>query len=497
MGIVYLAVIGLSCYFAMLMIYRIYFHPLSKYPGPLINKFCPVPTIISLLNGRMGMDVKTLHDKYGPVVRIAPTELSFNGVQAWDDIYGYRHGKTNMPKDPVHAGAVQSIQGVVSMQYEPDEATHARQKRGLAYSFSQKALNEQESIINSHIHKFTDKVAEFSEQGRIFNLADWYNFLTFDAIGDLAFKEYYGCLDDGKYHYWVTLVFKAVKAGALVQATRRFATAGTPLQKLLLRAFGDIFAPNKEHMKLTRAQVKKRLENTNDDHRDFLWYILKQQDKFELREEEIITNSALFILAGSETTANSLSGLTARLLRDRRAYDKLVQEIRSEFSSEEDISHDRTMRMSYLNACINEGLRVHPPITPGLLRSVPDGGAIIDGYDVPSGTTVSVSSWAASHNPANFVQPDEFIPERWLEEAYSTDHKRATQPFSLGPRVCLGKNLAWMEIRLALVRLLWKFDIEAVDGANLWDPDGQMKHMKAYMVWAVPELSVKATPAKR
>lgn len=190
-------------------------------------------------------------------MRIAPTELSFNGVQAWDDIYGYRHGKANMPKDPVHAGPVQSIQGVVSMQYEPDEATHARQKRGLAYSFSQKALNEQEPIINSHINKFTEKVAEFSEQGRILNLADWYNFLTFDAIGDLAFKEYYGCLDDGKYHYWVTLVFKAVKAGALVQATRRFATAGTPLQKLLLRAFGDIFAPNKEHMKLTRAQVKK------------------------------------------------------------------------------------------------------------------------------------------------------------------------------------------------------------------------------------------------
>lgn len=130
----------------------------------------------------------------------------------------------------------------------------------------------------------------------------------------------------------------------------------------------------------------------------------------------------------------------ARLVRDSRTYDNLTKEIRTEFQHKEDITHERTMRMPYLNACINEGLRVHPPITPGLLRTVPQGGDIIDGYMVPQGTTVSVSSWAASHNSANFKKPDDFIPERWLDEAYSTDEKKATQPFSLGPRVCLGKK---------------------------------------------------------
>ncbi|OQV03600.1 hypothetical protein CLAIMM_08622 [Cladophialophora immunda] len=463
LDMLYLIAICTVLYFAAKVIYRVYFHPLSRFPAPFVNKFSPVPAILSLLRGRMGMDIKTLHDKYGPVVRISPNELSFNGSQAWEDIYGYRHGRLNMAKDAIHAGPVQPIKGVVSMQYEPDESTHARQKRGLAYSFSQKALNEQEAIIASHEHKLISKVAAFSQQGQAFNLSDWYNFLTFDTIGDLAFKEYYGCLDEGSYHNWVTLVFKAVKAGALVQSTRRFASAGTPLQKLLLRCFGDISAPNRRHMELTRAQVQKRLASTDDDHRDFIWYILKQKEKFELREEEIITNSALFILAGSETTANALSGLTARLLRSPRTYEKLVEEIRNEFPTEEDITHDRTMRMPYLNACINEGLRVHPPITPGLVRTVPDGGDIIDGYSVPGGTTVSVSSWAASHNPENFQQPDEFIPERWLDVAYSADKKKATQPFSLGPRVCLGKNLAWMEMRLMLVRLLWHFDIVSSD----------------------------------
>lgn len=184
----------------------------------------------------------------------------------------------------------------------------------------------------------------------------------------------------------------------------------------------------------------RRLEGVNDDHHDFIWYILQQKDKFELRKEEIMANSALFILAGSETTANSLCGLTARLLQNRKVFDKLVKEIRDEFASEEEINHDQTMRMEYLNACINESLRASPPITPGLLRTVPDENEVIDGYPVAKGTTVSVSAWAAGHNAANFAQPDEFIPERWIDESFKNDHFKASQPFSLGPRVCLGKK---------------------------------------------------------
>jgi cytochrome P450 len=149
-----------------------------------------------------------------------------------------------MAKDPIHAGAVQLVRGVGTLQYEPDEASHTRQKRGLACSFSQKAINEQEPIITNHVRKLTDRIAEFSNQNQTFNIADWYNFFTFDITGYLAFKEHYGCLENGRYHHWVNLVFKTVKAGALVQSTRRFAKARSLLQKLLLRAFGDLAAPN-------------------------------------------------------------------------------------------------------------------------------------------------------------------------------------------------------------------------------------------------------------
>lgn len=64
----------------------------------------------------------------------------------------------------------------------------------------------------------------------------------------------------------------------------------------------------------------------------------------------------------------------------------------------------------------------------------------MDGIWLPAGTTVSVGNWSASHNPLNFQKPDEFIPERWIDEEYKNDHKDAMQPFSLGPRNCIGKK---------------------------------------------------------
>jgi cytochrome P450 len=145
-------------------------------------------------------------------------------------------------------------------------------------------------------------------------------------------------------------------------------------------------------------------------------------------------------LAGSETTSNALSGLVARLIWNPKVYEKLVHEIRSTYHTENEITHEILSKMPYLNACIEESLRIHPPVSPGLLRNVPQGGDNIDGKWIPEGTTVSVGSWAASHNPVNFKNPDSFIPERWIDEFYAADLKKAMRPFSLGPRACIGKR---------------------------------------------------------
>ena len=109
-----------------------------------------------------------------------------------------------------------------------------------------------------------------------------------------------------------------------------------------------------------------------------------------------------------------------------------------------------------MNACIEEGMRIFPSIPTGLTRTVPKGGDSVAGEWIPGGTTVSVYSWAATHSASNFVEPETFVPERWLEsrpERYNEDKKDASQPFSLGPRGCIGKHLSYMELRLILGQL--------------------------------------------
>jgi cytochrome P450 len=267
-----------------------------------------------------------------------------------------------------------------------DDANHARQRRALAHSFSQKALVEQEDIIQDYVSQFITHMKRLSSKNEAFNMVNWLNFTTFDIIGDLAFGEPFGCLESGEFHFWVSLIFETVKAGAIEQATRRFATAGSAFQNFLLGLIPKQVRENrKNHLKFSTEKVLRRLQNEKTEHKDFIWYILKQKEKYDLNQDEIIVNSALFIVAGSETTANALSGMLARLIYNRDKYDILCKEIRAAFKEEGELRYEKLSELTYLNAVIEEGLRIHPPVPTGLLRTVPKGGDTVDGFWVPGG----------------------------------------------------------------------------------------------------------------
>jgi cytochrome P450 len=125
-----------------------------------------------------------------------PNELAFNTAQAFEDIYGHRQGRPNMTRDPIHVGAVESIPGASNLTMA-DEENHPRQRRALAYAFSKKALMEQEDILLGYVRKFISCLEEFAREGKPVNLVNWFNYTTFDIIGDLSFGEPFGCLKEG------------------------------------------------------------------------------------------------------------------------------------------------------------------------------------------------------------------------------------------------------------------------------------------------------------
>jgi cytochrome P450 len=123
---------------------------------------------------------------------------------------------------------------------------------------------------------------------------------------------------------------------------------------------------------------------------------------------------------------------------------------------------------------------------------VPEGGATINGEFVPEGTAVSIPIYAASRSPANWAQPDSFIPERWTGEdpRFQDDLREASQPFSFGPRNCIGMNLAYVEMKIIIARLVWHFDLENAT-------EGDWIDQRVYMTWEKAPLWVKLHPVKR
>ena len=207
------------------------------------------------------METKKIHDKYGPVIRLSPNELSFNTTQAWTDIYGHRNGRIDLSKDPIHVGAVDPMPGVSTISMA-DHATHARQRKALSHGFSKKALWSQEEIVNDFVTKLMDNFHRFAKTGEKVDIVKWFNFITFDVIGDLSFGESFGCLEKGDFHFWITLIFEAVKAGAIQQATRRFAKPGSTTQQFLMNLIPKELAKRRaDHLAYSRKKVMKYVLN--------------------------------------------------------------------------------------------------------------------------------------------------------------------------------------------------------------------------------------------
>lgn len=197
----------------------------------------------------------------------------------------------------------------------------------------------------------------------------------------------------------------------------------------------------RKHLALSAAKVQARLQAKNPG-KDFMYYILEnQEEKFSSLDLTLLAST--FIVAGSNTTADTMTGLAYLLLRNPDKMACLTQEIRSMFRSKEEITMQSTVHCKYLTACLEESMRMRPALCCSLARTVPDKGEIIDGEFVPGGTGVGVHMLAAAHSKLNYRRPMDFVPERWLElspdSEFANDDKGGSQPFSHGLRSCAGK----------------------------------------------------------
>ncbi|KAI0396320.1 cytochrome P450 [Xylariaceae sp. FL0594] len=471
----YTLVLGLIVYSVLRAVYNVYFHPLSRVPGPVAWSASRLPFIYSLLRGTIVHDFQQLHRLYGPILRIAPDEVTFAHPDAWVDIFQPRPHQ--FLKDPVWWKS-QSGQALCLIS-AIDPAAHARIRKALAPGFSTHALRAQEPVLQQYVNLFIDKLADriTAEDGNAaLGIAPWFNFVTFDIFGDLGFGESFGCLQNSRYHPWIALLFNSVKAASFVAAARFYPLVEFLLMKSIPPSLKKM---QRDHFQQIVQKVQRRL-NFELERPDIMAHVINRLGDDKGRSmtiDEINTTFMVLTTAGSETTATVLGGTLNYLARNPDKMAILVGEVRGKFHSFEEIMLDALHKLPYLNAVISEGLRLCPPIPWILPRQVPSPGDTVCGVWLPAGTSVSIQAYTMYRDPALFHSATSFIPERWLPEAatdpdspFYRDERRAFQPFSLGPRSCMGQHLAWAEMRLVLAKLLWRFDVKAAPGEALeWE----------------------------
>jgi len=335
----------------------------------------------ALIYGNQAFYTQQLHDHYGDVVRMAPNELSYANGEAWKDIHGHAvAGKTlKFTKEP---GFYHQNPERAPSVINADDASHARMRRIFAHAFSDQALKKQEPTFRRYVDKLIARLHHTVSNNPHyhFDILKMYNFTTFDVMGDLTFGEPLGLLEGVDYNPWISAIFGGIKFGTFNRAVRSFPWIHSFSKLLHPKALNK---KRQEHFRFSEDRVDRRLEK--DDAKPDIWGLVLQQPEGKgMSKREMYSNSGLFMVAGTETTATLLSGLTFYLLRNPEKLRKLNKEIRDAFDSPEDMSLVRLGQLEYLAACIEEGLRMYPPVPIGLPRVTPPEGAMVAGQWVPS-----------------------------------------------------------------------------------------------------------------
>ncbi|OKL63595.1 hypothetical protein UA08_02014 [Talaromyces atroroseus] len=462
-------------------LYRLLWHPLSKISGPILNAASSWPEFFAAASGDRHVRLWQLHEIYGPTVRIAPNRVSFNTVTAFKTIYD---AKANVKQGPLYDTFIASNHGRVDL-LDSDGEVHSRKRKIISHAFSERALRLKEDSIVEHQQSWLDQVTQtFGQQAddwtQPIDMTQWLSYMTIDIVGEIGFGKDFNLTRSERFRFLPQTFANLVTINFAVGHLPRALQFGincilrSPIMSLLIPPEVHNFAKFTSDLIVERVARMDGLDSKEND--DFV-SLFRNQDGNLGKDavEEIKSEATTLIVAGSDTAATAMAGMLFYLTHNPRCLEKLTAEIRSTFSTAQSIRRGYELsRAKYLRACIDETLRLSPPVPGYLGREVLAGGITIDGQYLPAGVEVGVPISALHLNPEYYPRPFEFWPERWLHGAGTEEEvvqdatlaRTAFAAFSTGRHGCAGKELAYMEISLMMARLLYHYDIRLTDDAT-------------------------------
>ncbi|KAF4980177.1 hypothetical protein FZEAL_3755 [Fusarium zealandicum] len=464
--------------YSSILIYRGFFHRLGRFPGPSAAKFSNFYiTSLTVKKFQKYEEIKTLHDKYGDYVRVGPSMLSVLDPAAFHAIHS---NASPCGKGPFY----NVMHPVVSLHMIKDIKEHAARRKTWDKGFGSKALRDYEPRVALHTKQLLSRVQD--SNGAPFNASQWFNFYSFDIMGDLAFNKSFNMLRDGVKHYYMESVhLNMLFVGAFSHLVWLF-----PL-------FKETPGLNGEHIKFQKwlsAQVAERRKQKPELPDVFSW-ILADYDALDRPTEQDTVNlhgdAHLIVVGGSDTTAAALTCLFFELSVNPEATRRLQQELDEYFTVEAEPGHASLAKLKYLQACIDEALRLHPPVPSGVERMTPPQGLQVGDTFIPGNTVVQIPTHALHRDKRVFERPNEFIPERWTTQRELTKDDSVFAPFSIGRFGCVGRQLGLMELRYVSAEILRQYDVKLAgeDTARRF-----LDGLKDGFTMACPNLDVVFTP---
>ncbi|KAK7995695.1 hypothetical protein PG990_014468 [Apiospora arundinis] len=517
-------------YAVTIAIYRLYFHPLAKFPGPRIaaltrwyEAFYDV-----LLDGRYELKIVEFHRKYGPIVRISPFELHIDDSEFFNEIYR-QDGRWH--KDTFSTNGQAAPGGAV---FTADHDVHKHRRAAFNSFLSKPAVAKRMDLIQSKINVLQQRLEEAVQRGGLFELGLAFSAMTIDIATAYISAKSYDSLAAPDFNVKLTEMLQ--EGGYLWHVNKHIALSRylLPLMPpaLMPASFRPFFAFLKNCEDRTKALIDLHHNGGSGEKETKATGKLTSSSSPPTLVETILSSSSLpaaekgykrvndevgtVTAAGFETSSNTLrhiayhvyanpTTILARLRAELDAHPETwtaTATATPEEGGEEahppfrTWSWDRLSRLPYLTGVIKEGLRLTPGIvtrmqrvseqpltyhekTPGSSRS---GGGNGSGarkeeetpqrvWAIPARTPVGMSLMALHRDEAVFPDPTRFRPERWVDDVEGDDDgrrrlERYFAPFSRGTRICAGMHLAWAELYLTVAMLVSQFDFELAGGTG-------------------------------
>ncbi|KAI1421256.1 cytochrome P450 [Xylaria sp. FL1777] len=459
--------------YTSLIIYRIFFHPLSGFSGPLGCKISSAWFATYMPKLDAFRQLEKLHQKHGNFLRIGSNDLSITHPKAVPAIFGY--GSKCRKADWYDL-----TYPMISLQSTRDDALHSRWRRAWSTAFGERNLQDYEERM-VHYRGLLIKIIEESA-GNPLDMTKWFHYYNYDVMGELAFGRSFDMLEATQQHEAIKLYLSGT------------AVLGFKLPMWFFRLVVSIPGMTKNwwgFMGYCVSQLDSRIKRKGVEKKDIIGNLLNQfSEKGPTGVDRMLLegDTQLIIVAGSDTVSTTLTSIFRYLAQHPHHIGLLRAEIDPlQPTARGDYIYTELTNLRHLNGVINEALRLFPPVPTVIPRITPPEGLDIDGTFIPGNTTVFCPQYVIGRSSDSFASPNEFIPERWYSRPELIRDASSYSPFSAGSYNCVGRPLALLNIREVVARIIANYDIRSTPAETLRAYD---EGMQESFTLAPPELKL-------